>query len=183
MTDICKCTGEGCHIKEQCYRYTAKADELRQSYMYPVGDGDKDCEYFWDNNVDAVNISEECVEEKGENVNMNNTNKELKPCPFCSTNYTALDICLDCDEYWYVACDNCDGKGGYANTEEDAILKWNHRYTPKLSMEKTPDFHREYDLEIENKKFRKAINNFLEKYDDKNGKAYFEGFMEVMNDN
>lgn len=33
MVDMCKCEGKNCKIKEQCYRYTAKADEYYQSWF------------------------------------------------------------------------------------------------------------------------------------------------------
>jgi hypothetical protein len=46
MMDITKCQGEGCTIKESCYRYTSPR-ELYQSYFVdsPIKDGD--CEYYW----------------------------------------------------------------------------------------------------------------------------------------
>ena len=49
MADITMCSGQGCDKKEQCYRYTAKADEFWQSYFTtpPIKDGE--CEYFWKN--------------------------------------------------------------------------------------------------------------------------------------
>ena len=45
--DITMCTGEGCPAKEECLRYTAKANELRQSYFLdpPIKDGK--CEMYW----------------------------------------------------------------------------------------------------------------------------------------
>jgi len=44
MVDFTKCKGEGCCLKDQCYRYTAKASEW-QSYFDPPQKGKK-CEYF-----------------------------------------------------------------------------------------------------------------------------------------
>jgi len=32
MADITKCAGQGCDIKEQCYRYTAPSSEYRQAW-------------------------------------------------------------------------------------------------------------------------------------------------------
>lgn len=32
MTDIAKCRGDGCPIKEKCFRFASKADEHWQSY-------------------------------------------------------------------------------------------------------------------------------------------------------
>jgi hypothetical protein len=50
MTDITKCTGEGCPLKETCYRFTAPA-EMYQSYFMtpPVLNGK--CEYHWSQNA------------------------------------------------------------------------------------------------------------------------------------
>lgn len=47
MPDITMCVGEGCPLKEECFRYTAKPSEYRQSYF----DGTPNysrlrCEYF-----------------------------------------------------------------------------------------------------------------------------------------
>lgn len=47
MPDICMCQGDNCPIKDKCYRFTAHADEMWQSYAnfeYKHG-----CDYFWDN--------------------------------------------------------------------------------------------------------------------------------------
>lgn len=46
MTDISKCNGAGCELKEKCYRFTALDNEYRQSYMTPDKRG-LECEYFW----------------------------------------------------------------------------------------------------------------------------------------
>ena len=45
--DGTKCGGEGCPLKETCYRFTAKPTEFRQSYFTepPVKKGK--CEYYW----------------------------------------------------------------------------------------------------------------------------------------
>jgi hypothetical protein len=55
MTDISKCSGEGCEQKEKCYRFTTIADEQWQSYFTepPIKDGK--CEYFWTNNNYKLN--------------------------------------------------------------------------------------------------------------------------------
>lgn len=54
MTDITKCQGTGCIVKETCYRYTAP-DSERQSYFIepPIQasrqhDG-MNCSYYWKN--------------------------------------------------------------------------------------------------------------------------------------
>ena len=46
MPDITMCEGTGCHVKEMCYRHTAKPSKYAQSYFVtpPVKDGD--CGYF-----------------------------------------------------------------------------------------------------------------------------------------
>jgi len=46
MADITMCTGDGCPLKEKCYRFTSIASE-RQSYFFtPPFDG-KTCEMYW----------------------------------------------------------------------------------------------------------------------------------------
>ena len=47
MTDISKCEGTKCPLKETCYRFTAKSSDY-QSYFAepPIKDGK--CEYYWD---------------------------------------------------------------------------------------------------------------------------------------
>lgn len=50
MADISKCWGNDCPVKERCYRYTAPANLLRQSYGGFIYDKEKqECKYFWDN--------------------------------------------------------------------------------------------------------------------------------------
>ena len=54
MSDITKCKGTDCPVKEHCYRYTAKANEFRQSYFVepPIKDGK--CEMFWGENQEQI---------------------------------------------------------------------------------------------------------------------------------
>ena len=49
MTDISKCTGEGCVLKDHCYRFTAPAGEFMQSYLGtpPINKETGKCELFW----------------------------------------------------------------------------------------------------------------------------------------
>ena len=51
MTDICKCKGEDgkiiCPYKENCYRFTAKADELYQSYFIGLPLKNGKCDHYW----------------------------------------------------------------------------------------------------------------------------------------
>jgi hypothetical protein len=51
-TDIAKCQGTNCPIKDSCIRYTTPPDEYRQSYFVtPPGaigdDGVYKCEMYW----------------------------------------------------------------------------------------------------------------------------------------
>ncbi len=43
--DVAKCDGEGCKVKEMCYRYTSK-EEFMQSNFKPEMKETIDCEYF-----------------------------------------------------------------------------------------------------------------------------------------
>jgi hypothetical protein len=44
------CKGDGCPMKETCYRFTANPSEFRQSYFMnaPIKE-DNTCEYYWPN--------------------------------------------------------------------------------------------------------------------------------------
>ena len=58
MADISKCSGIGCSLKENCYRYTAVSSEFRQSYLAstPVEKdltGNDKCDYYWPNNPET----------------------------------------------------------------------------------------------------------------------------------
>lgn len=57
MSDITKCSGQNCPIKEKCYRFNAKSNEHWQSYFVdvpgkwtPNDENDTmvfECEMFW----------------------------------------------------------------------------------------------------------------------------------------
>jgi hypothetical protein len=51
MADITKCEGQkgliNCPYKENCYRFTAKADELYQSYFMELPLKDGKCDHYW----------------------------------------------------------------------------------------------------------------------------------------
>jgi len=50
MADISKCFGKGCALKEICYRYTCKGDDLYQSYILAdesLKPGETHCDMFW----------------------------------------------------------------------------------------------------------------------------------------
>lgn len=50
MSDIAKCENESCPLKDSCYRYTALANEFRQSYAkFQIDDESGECSGFWDN--------------------------------------------------------------------------------------------------------------------------------------
>tara|TARA_R110000868_G_scaffold98868_1_gene272192 strand:- start:1198 stop:1371 length:174 start_codon:yes stop_codon:yes gene_type:complete len=48
MPDIAMCKGEGCPLKEQCLRYTAKPGKHMQSYFteVPYDKEKKECQHF-----------------------------------------------------------------------------------------------------------------------------------------
>lgn len=53
MPDISMCKGVGCPLKENCYRFKAKPDDMYQSYFvdppFNITDCDEQpsCDYFW----------------------------------------------------------------------------------------------------------------------------------------
>lgn len=49
MPDISMCKGEGCPLKEKCYRHMAKPDSHWQCFMeaVPYNKEKKSCDYFW----------------------------------------------------------------------------------------------------------------------------------------
>ena len=49
MADISMCEGEGCDVKNTCYRFTAKPSEY-QSYFAPTPVENEGCEYYWNIN-------------------------------------------------------------------------------------------------------------------------------------
>lgn len=52
MADITMCSGEGCGVKDACYRHTAVVNEHRQSYFmevplyYDHDTGMESCDHF-----------------------------------------------------------------------------------------------------------------------------------------
>lgn len=51
MPDITMCKGTNCPQKEQCYRFTAKANDLWQSYFVEPPIKDDKCDMYWDNEI------------------------------------------------------------------------------------------------------------------------------------
>jgi len=47
MTGISMCANEKCTKKETCYRFKAKPNEYRQSYVGFQQDSKGNCEYYW----------------------------------------------------------------------------------------------------------------------------------------
>jgi hypothetical protein len=48
MPDITKCNGEGCEIKEICFRYKATPNKFGQSYLYNPPNKGLECNYYWE---------------------------------------------------------------------------------------------------------------------------------------
>lgn len=46
MPDIAMCMGQGCPIKDSCFRHVATPNPYRQSYMEPERKEDGSCEYY-----------------------------------------------------------------------------------------------------------------------------------------
>jgi len=50
MSDITKCPGKDCTLKEDCYRFTAPVNEYRQSYFTETPKQKNGvCEEYWNN--------------------------------------------------------------------------------------------------------------------------------------
>ena len=48
MTDITMCSGVGCDMKHECYRFTAERSHWQSWFsVVPIKDGE--CDKFWDN--------------------------------------------------------------------------------------------------------------------------------------
>jgi hypothetical protein len=54
MSDITKCHGDNCPVKEDCYRFTAKPDEYWQSWFTesPIENGK--CDMYWGPNGESI---------------------------------------------------------------------------------------------------------------------------------
>ncbi len=50
MSDITKCSGDGCPLKTTCYRYTAPTG-MYQSFFVGVPIKNGQCEYYWNTNT------------------------------------------------------------------------------------------------------------------------------------
>lgn len=47
MPDISMCSGKDCPMKQNCYRFTAKASDYQSFFMNPPIKEDGTCDYFW----------------------------------------------------------------------------------------------------------------------------------------
>ena len=58
MADITKCSGDGCTIKQNCYRFTAKDSSNQSYFLEPPLEKDEDgnitCEMFWGENSQQI---------------------------------------------------------------------------------------------------------------------------------
>lgn len=51
MPDISMCEGQGCPLKDTCYRHTAAPSSYLQAYFCdpPYDKEEKTCTFYWDN--------------------------------------------------------------------------------------------------------------------------------------
>ena len=55
MTDISKCCGEGCKLRDTCFRYLAEPSEY-QSYLTIAPSSDTECVMYWKCEPDNLSI-------------------------------------------------------------------------------------------------------------------------------
>ena len=48
MADITMCSGVGCELKEDCYRFKATKCEFMQTYFTNPPIENNECSYFWE---------------------------------------------------------------------------------------------------------------------------------------
>ena len=53
------------------------------------------------------------------------TEKKAKPCPFCGSN--ELEIAMESNLLWAITCQECEGRSGLYNTQQEALEAWNRR--------------------------------------------------------
>lgn len=58
MSDITKCPGTDCPIKDNCYRFTVNSSEVWQAYFLEIPGEMKDdkftCNMYWESNAESV---------------------------------------------------------------------------------------------------------------------------------
>ena len=69
MPDITMCKGQVgaiiCPYKDKCYRYTAKADKLYQSFFVGLPLKDGKCDMYWGDNAEGIwNQLKEIIKDK-----------------------------------------------------------------------------------------------------------------------
>lgn len=47
MPDITKCPGDGCAIKNSCYRYVSESDDYQTWFDPTPAEEENNCEYFY----------------------------------------------------------------------------------------------------------------------------------------
>jgi len=54
MSDITKCTGKECPVKNKCYRFTAKSSDYMQSFFTipPIKEGK--CDMYWGEKSESI---------------------------------------------------------------------------------------------------------------------------------
>ena len=53
MPDITMCMGEGCPVKNHCYRHIAKPSDYQSYFVESPWDGEK-CEMLWSDNANQI---------------------------------------------------------------------------------------------------------------------------------
>jgi hypothetical protein len=93
MADIAKCNDVHCPSKEYCYRFTAPASEVWQSYgIFNREDDADNCDMFWPNDKDSNKCKLNGVKRDGE---------------ICNLNYCTYPKCVQDDYCKY--CHQTDG--------------------------------------------------------------------------
>ena len=54
MSDITKCEGTDCPLKENCFRFTAIGNPIYQSWFSEAPIKDNECEMFWGKQSESI---------------------------------------------------------------------------------------------------------------------------------
>ena len=54
MTDITKCTGDGCPQRSTCYRYTSPSSDYQSTFLQPPIDEHGKCEMYWGETAQSI---------------------------------------------------------------------------------------------------------------------------------
>lgn len=63
MTDITKCTGDGCPQRATCYRYTSPSSDYQSTFLSPPIDEHGKCEMYWNTRPTILDDINTLVEE------------------------------------------------------------------------------------------------------------------------